>query len=65
MQKPVLAIGLTMILAAPMSFYGQANKVALNPRASYVDVPERRTELKHAKSERIRTALALMEMCGE
>ncbi len=64
MQKPVQALGLMIGLAAPMSLLGQANNLVLNPRASYVDVAARRTELKHAKSERIRAALSQMGTCS-
>ena len=50
-------------MAAPMGLPGQASKVVLNPRASYVDVAARRTELKNTKSERIRAALSQMGAC--
>jgi hypothetical protein len=63
-QKPVQAVGLMIALAAPMSLLGQANKLVLNPRASYVDVAARRTELKHTTSERIRGALSQMGTCS-
>lgn len=42
---------------------GEANKVALNPRASYVDVSARRAELKHTKNQRVLAALAQLQTC--
>lgn len=43
---------------------GQTAKIALNPRASYIDVKARRSELKHTKSKRMRTALADLKACS-
>jgi len=43
---------------------GQTAKIALNPRASYIDVKARRSELKHTKSKRVRTALADLKTCS-
>lgn len=58
---PVLCPALAM--AGPVCLFGQGKTVELNPRASYVDVAARRAELKHAGSERIRTALAQLGTC--
>ena len=43
---------------------GQTAKIALNPRASYIDVKARRSELKHTRSKRVRTALADLKTCS-
>jgi poly(beta-D-mannuronate) lyase len=53
-------IGAFLVMAAAASQNAQA---ALNPHASYVDVKARRAELKHTKSERVRTAIADLKMC--
>jgi hypothetical protein len=51
-------------LAAPLGLLGQANNGLLNPRASYIDVAARRTELKHIKDERISSALSQIGTCS-
>jgi len=66
-MNPVLSVKSVLFLVAVLvsaAGAGQTGRIALNPRASYVDVKVRRAELKHTKSKRVRTALADLKTCS-
>jgi poly(beta-D-mannuronate) lyase len=62
--KLTQALCLIFALAGTTILFSQAKNVALNPRASYIDVAARRAELKQTKSVRVRAALAQMGTCS-
>jgi hypothetical protein len=63
-RKPLESVIFLVASLLSTAVAGQAPKITLNPRASYIDVKARRAELKHTKSERVRAALADLKMCS-
>lgn len=64
MRKPIESACFLVTLLTATIAAGQTAAIALSPRASYVDVKARRAELKHTKSERMRTAIADLKTCS-
>lgn len=63
-RKPLASLFFLTAFFAGAAAAGQTAKMTLNPHASYVNVKTRRAELKHTKSERVRTAIADLKTCS-
>lgn len=64
MPRPIQALGLIVVMAGSVCLFGQTPKMAIHPKASYIDGVARRAELKQTRSERVLTALAQIKTCS-
>jgi hypothetical protein len=65
MRRALWVFFLLIIAASPAGVSGGAKKMALDPRASLIDVAARRVELQHTKSAHVESALKQMEGCSK
>jgi hypothetical protein len=56
---------LLVLAAGSAGVSGAPKKMALDPKASLIDVAARRMELQHTKSAHVESALAQMQRCGK
>jgi hypothetical protein len=65
MRRAILGLCLLVVTAGPADVSGGTKKMALDPRASLIDVAARRNELQHTQSARVLNALAQLEKCSK